>query len=301
MTIRANPKHPRQSMQRYGLKFLIRQQPLQLARIALSCASRRFEHHDTIFNAKCSITIIAEHIFREYPFRDTEMAMKHKLRQFLGSLAAALILTCLSVSALAVQKIEWKNLLPQQAPLNDPLKGLTQDQRFDIETISWARKLSAQERKLVQNKQGVEDAKKYEREFKKAGIDVDVLLKKYDTWQTNVEKRQKLVNSSLNEKTVQIAGYLLPLEFSEEGDTDFLLVPYVGACIHVPPPPANQIVFVRLAKRFKANDLYTAVWVTGKLKTKSSSKELSLIDGSANVSVGYHIDGGTIEPYKEEQ
>lgn len=229
------------------------------------------------------------------------MAMKHKLRQFLGSLAAALILTCLSVSALAVQKIEWKNLLPQQAPLNDPLKGLTQDQRFDIETISWARKLSAEERKLVQNKQGVEDAKKYEREFKKAGIDVDVLLKKYDTWQTNVEKRQKLVNSSLNEKTVQIAGYLLPLEFSEEGDTDFLLVPYVGACIHVPPPPANQIVFVRLAKRFKANDLYTAVWVTGKLKTKSSSKELSLIDGSANVSVGYHIDGGTIEPYKEEQ
>ena len=99
---------------------------------------------------------------------------------------------------------------------------------------------------------------------------------------------------------MRLAGYLLPLQFSEEGDTDFLLVPYVGACIHVPPPPANQIVFVRLAKKFKVNDLYTAVWVSGKMKTKSSSKELTLIDGSANVSVGYHIDSGSIEIYKEQ-
>ena len=219
--------------------------------------------------------------------------------RFVGVILSCLMVLVLPSLAQSAQNVQWKNLLPQLPPLEDPLSNLTQDQRFDIETIAWAREMSDEERQLPQNKQGVEDAAKYERQFEQAGIDVNVLLKKYRTWLLAVNKRQKQVNTSLDGKTVRIAGYLLPLEYSEEGETDFLLVPYVGACIHVPPPPANQIVFVRLAKKFRANDLYTAVWLTGEMKTKSSSKELTLIDGSADVAVGYHIDGGTIEIYKE--
>ncbi|MGI9409306.1 MAG: DUF3299 domain-containing protein [Hyphomicrobiaceae bacterium] len=219
--------------------------------------------------------------------------------RLVGVIISCLMLLALPSIGQAAQKVEWKNLLPQLPPLQDPLTSLTQDQRFDIETIAWARELSDEERQLPQNKQGVEDSVKYERQFKQAGIEVGGLLQKYRTWLLAVDKRQKKVNTSLNGKTVRMAGYLLPLEYSEQGETEFLLVPYVGACIHVPPPPANQIVFVRLAEKFKANDLYTAVWVTGEMKTKSSSKELTLIDGSSNVAVGYHIDGGTIEMYKE--
>lgn len=223
------------------------------------------------------------------------------LRSLLPSLVVAFLLAFAgAVNAQAAQKIEWKNLRPQLAPLKDPLEGLTQDQRFDIETISWARGLSAEEKKLVQNKQGIEDSKKYEKQFKEAGISVDDLLVKYRSWQSDVEERQKQVNESLNGKQIRMPGYLLPLEFSEKGVTDFLLVPYVGACIHVPPPPANQIVFVRLAKKIVVNDLYTAVWITGEMKTKASSRELTLIDGSANISVGYHIESADVEPYKEQ-
>ena len=219
--------------------------------------------------------------------------------RFVSVALAGLVLLASPSMALAVQKIQWKNLLPQLPPLQDPLSGLTQDQRFDIETIAWAREMTAEERQLPQNKQGIEDAAKYERQFQEAGIAVDPLLQKYRTWLLAVDKRHKRVNTALNGKTVRLAGYLLPLEYSEQGETDFLLVPYVGACIHVPPPPANQIVFVRLAEKLKVKDLYTAVYVTGALKTKSSSKELTLIDGSADVAVGYHIDAATIEPYKE--
>ncbi len=215
-------------------------------------------------------------------------------------IAALLIVCALTVSAVAVQKIEWKTLLPQLPPLQDPLAGLTQDERFDIETIAWARGLKNEDRNLVQNKQGIKDAKKYEERFAAAGINVDDLLKKYQIWQSDVEKRQRQVNASLNGQQVRMAGYLLPLEFSEQGDTDFLLVPYVGACIHVPPPPANQIIFVRLQRRYKVSDLYTAVWITGTMKTKASSKALTLIDGTADVSVGYHLDGTLVVPYKQE-
>ena len=219
--------------------------------------------------------------------------------RFVGMVIAGLMFVAMPSMALAAKKIEWKNLLPQLPPLQDPLSSLTQDQRFDIETIAWARELTDEERQLPQNKQGIEDAAKYVRQFKQAGIEVNPLLQKYRTWLLAVDKRQKRVNTELNGKTVRLAGYLLPLEYSEKGETDFLLVPYVGACIHVPPPPANQIVFVRLAEKFKVNDLYTAVYVTGALKTKSSSKELTLIDGSTDVAVGYHIDAATIEAYKE--
>jgi len=213
----------------------------------------------------------------------------------------ALISSLVATQAQAQRQVEWKNLLPQAAPLKDPLESLTQDQRFDIETIAWARGLKPEELKLVQNKQGIADAAKYEHRFKQAGINVDTLLKKYQQWQDATTKRQKMVNAELNGEQVKIAGYLLPLQFSEEGDTDFLLVPYVGACVHVPPPPANQIVFVRLAKKFVANDLYTAVWVTGQMRTKASSKSLTLIDGSTDVSIGYNISGATVEPYKESK
>ena len=199
----------------------------------------------------------------------------------------------------AANDIEWTDLVPKGEPIVDPLAKLNQDQRFDLEMILWARSLSAAERELEPNRPGVEDAQKYEQNFAKAGIDINQLLTDYKAFEEKIKERQKLVNNDLAGKDVRLAGYLLPLEFFETGDTDFLLVPYVGACVHVPPPPPNQIVFVRLAEKFIAKDLFTPVWVQGPLKTKQSSKALTLIDGTRDVSIGYHIDGAKVEVYKE--
>ncbi len=53
------------------------------------------------------------------------------------------------------------------------------------------------------------------------------------------------VVKSLDGQQVKLPGYIVPLEVNEEGrTTEFLLVPYYGACIHVPPPPPNQIVHI---------------------------------------------------------
>jgi hypothetical protein len=213
--------------------------------------------------------------------------------------AIGLALVPLQASANGPTKIVWKTLLPKLEPLKDPLIGLTQDQRFDLETIAWVRALSDDERKLPINKQGVDDAANFERKFAKAGIDVDKLLETYAAWQAEVEKRKKIVDDGLNGKEVKLAGYLLPLEFSEKGNTEFLLVPYVGACIHVPPPPPNQIVFVKTKKKHLVSELFTPVYVTGKLKTKAASKSLNLVDGSSKISIGYHMDGKAVEPYKK--
>lgn len=220
------------------------------------------------------------------------------IRSLIAVVLAVVALTASQVHAREL--IKWTNLLPQAEALKDPFNTLTDDQRFDIETIMWARSLSDEERALDHNRQPVEDAAKYERAFVKAGLDVDKLMKARTAYEAEIARRQKLVNKDLNGTDIKIAGYLLPLEFSEKGEKDFLLVPYVGACVHVPPPPANQMVLVRLAKEMKVKDLYTPVWISGQMKTKQSSAALRLIDGSRDVSVGYHIDGANAEIYTEK-
>jgi hypothetical protein len=97
------------------------------------------------------------------------------------------------------------------------------------------------------------------------------------------------VVQSLNGKLVKIPGFVVPLEGNNETTSEFLLVPYFGACIHVPPPPANQIVYVKFSEAVPIDNLYDAVWVTGTLTTKGWEGDLT--------TVGYSLIGTTVSPY----
>lgn len=98
------------------------------------------------------------------------------------------------------------------------------------------------------------------------------------------------VQSKLNGQRVRLPGYIVPLEQAKGGGLkEFLLVPYFGACIHTPPPPANQIVYViapQPATGFKSMD---AVWVSGTLKTLRN-------DSGMGVS-GYQMEAAGVERY----
>jgi hypothetical protein len=104
----------------------------------------------------------------------------------------------------------------------------------------------------------------------------------------------------LNGKTVRLAGYLLPLEMSGISVKEFLLVPYFGACIHVPPPPPNQIVHVAMqGEGYYSERLFDPVSVTGVLSSKAMTKDLFLTDGSGDINIGYTIEAHKVESYKE--
>ena len=82
--------------------------------------------------------------------------------------------------------------------------------------------------------------------------------------------------TELNGKTVRLGGYPVPLESDAEGrSTLFFLVPYPGACIHVPPPPPNQIVLVRYPKGILLDDIYAPLWVEGPLQIETVSNDLA--------------------------
>lgn len=99
------------------------------------------------------------------------------------------------------------------------------------------------------------------------------------------------VNVALNKAHVKIPGFVVPLNILPTGLVrEFFLVPYYGACIHVPPPPPNQIVYVKMARPIKVASMYDAVWITGTLRAE---KKMSRFGAAA-----YTLDGQSMEIYE---
>lgn len=83
------------------------------------------------------------------------------------------------------------------------------------------------------------------------------------------------VRRELNGSHVKIPGFVIPLEGDDKKVTEFLLVPYFGACIHVPPPPPNQIIYVKFPKGAPIQELWDVIYVIGELRTESLSHDLA--------------------------
>jgi len=89
---------------------------------------------------------------------------------------------------------------------------------------------------------------------------------------------------------IRLPGYIVPIEYSGSGVTAFILVPFVGACVHVPPPPANQLVFVTTSTPYESASLFEAVNVIGMFGVSSMSTHLA--------DIGYALSADKIEPFR---
>lgn len=96
----------------------------------------------------------------------------------------------------------------------------------------------------------------------------------------------------MNGQAIRIPGFVVPLEFeSAEIITQFFLVPFFGACIHLPPPPPNQIIFVNYPKGFKLSALYDPFWISGILKTSLVENDMA--------KAAYTLQMHSFEEYSE--
>jgi hypothetical protein len=113
----------------------------------------------------------------------------------------------------------------------------------------------------------------------------EALLHLRDTWNNSP------VEPSMNGVRIRIPGFIVPLEESHHQISEFLLVPYFGGCIHVPPPPANQIIHVFPVKPLKKGmQSMDAVWISGMLETLPSDTSM----GNAS----YRMKAEAVTPYK---
>jgi hypothetical protein len=101
------------------------------------------------------------------------------------------------------------------------------------------------------------------------------------------------INPLILGQSVRLPGYMVPLEDLPEGTKEFLLVPYFGACVHSPPPPANQIVHVVLDKPTKRFRMMDTLWVTGPLSATKTDSHMGV--------ASYRIDAKAVTPYQEKK
>jgi hypothetical protein len=94
----------------------------------------------------------------------------------------------------------------------------------------------------------------------------------------------------LNGRRIRIAGYMVPLEDDLRVTSEFLLVPYVGACVHTPAPPPNQIVLVTMPEGRPARvESWEPVWVSGDLRVQAARSPYG--------PVSFQMSSDRVEPY----
>ncbi|TGP52724.1 DUF3299 domain-containing protein [bacterium M00.F.Ca.ET.230.01.1.1] len=101
--------------------------------------------------------------------------------------------------------------------------------------------------------------------------------------------RGETLSLNLQDKTIQLAGYALPVDRDGDLVYQFLLVPWTGACSHMPTPPPNQIVLVTPARPYTMKEAYEPVAVTGVLKPGLEKSQLFILDGVSTVQSGYTV------------
>ena len=113
-----------------------------------------------------------------------------------------------------------------------------------------------------------------------------------DRWLPEFDENGTKLNAALDGAYVKLPGYIIPWDISSAGVTSFILVPYVGACIHVPPPPPNQLIFVETQTPWPSDDLWEAVWVTGTMRHAFQATELA--------DIGYALEADKMEVFEWE-
>lgn len=113
-------------------------------------------------------------------------------------------------------------------------------------------------------------------------------IKALEKWRSAMDNAP--VVAALNGARIRIPGFLVPLDGAKGLVSEFLLVPYFGACIHTPPPPANQIIHVVPAKPYKPEQGMDAVWISGVLETTPAKTDMG--------NAGYRMKAALVAPYK---
>lgn len=115
-----------------------------------------------------------------------------------------------------------------------------------------------------------------------------------DPFGGSMASQQSLAGSIVTEldgQEVRLPGFVVPLESDEGGLlAEFFLVPYFGACIHVPPPPPNQLVYVKLQAPYELTSMWDPFWISGTLRARGFESDMGL--------AGYTLEQASVAPYE---
>ncbi|MEO0886643.1 MAG: DUF3299 domain-containing protein [Cyanobacteria bacterium J06648_10] len=239
-------------------------------------------------------------MFRMNPLSFLGLQRSRLSALLLGFVMSVLMAVIPAAPAAAQSTITWEDLQAQSTHLRNPYEQLSEDQTFRLSSLYQLREWT-KDNPPAPDSIEAKEIQRLEQTFADEGIDPDALLVHVDEAQAYWRSQAQTTNSDLEEQFVQLSGYVLPLgdnrsDSQTQSVNEFLLVPYVGACIHVPAPPPNQIIHIEPAAAIENPGVFSAVEVTGKLRSQSNSYELFRVDGTRTVDVSYALDLEAIAP-----
>lgn len=210
-------------------------------------------------------------------------------------MGAALLLAG-AATASPAKELGWQDLTIK-VEFEDPFEKLDRGQLMDLSIYARIQRMMDSGFDVTEGMQ--QEMLEAGKKLRDQGIDIEMLLAKREEIAALRRKRAMAMDETLHGKTIRMPGYALALEYDGKKIKEFLLVPWVGACIHTPPPPPNQIVFVEATESFTATSRFEPVWIEGTMQVGGMSKQLYLVDGSSDINVGYSMSSARIEKYSE--
>ncbi|WP_061015656.1 DUF3299 domain-containing protein [Vibrio splendidus] len=187
-------------------------------------------------------------------------------------------------------ELDWKDLRPVHAQNQVVLPEISYQQKLILQQIFTLSQYD--------DPKNNEELVALKETLKSEGLDADELLKLRSEYIVNQQRAAETVTHDFDGKSVRIPGFLVPIEFSAPlVATEFLLVPTAGACIHMPPPPANQIVRVSYPEGYKVETVQYPVWVEGVISSKLTTDNVYLVDGDTDVTMGYKLNASMVVNY----
>lgn len=224
--------------------------------------------------------------------RPNRGAPRRVLAWFSVWFAALLAAAALAAPARAADlPLSWNDLRPVAVAEDDPFARLPADQLDLLRQLVLAR--------LIEQRIGSSDvsraqAKALLAQLAAQGLDGEALLARR---LEIIEQRRgdaEQVSARVEGQRARLGGYVVPLAVEGDHVREFLLVPWAGACSHVPPPPPNQIVRVRGSAPLAAAAAQRSVLVAGTLRLRAQVQSVLMIDGAMVVQSGYAIDDAEI-------
>lgn len=198
-----------------------------------------------------------------------------------------------------VTRIEWPDLIDESAQdYEDPFVELTGKQLSALRKLV---RLRAQLEKggptPEQLNQIQVDIEATETTLAKEGVEADWLISQRWVVMERREKAGTAANVDIDGVTVSLGGFVIPAPPNEDGSQMAYIVPERGMCSHVPPPPPNQMVRLRLSDSWAPSTVYEPIVVTGQIRIEPTQKEMLVVDGPVLMKAAFTLEVDDVQTF----
>jgi len=190
-----------------------------------------------------------------------------------------------------VPDLDWSQLIDESAQdYDDPYRELTPEQLTGMVTVARLREVAERGEFIDEELLSRETAA-----LAAAGIDVDGMISQRWTVAERREHAATSGNDAVDGREGWLSGFVIPAPPDDDGRPTAYLVPERGMCSHMPPPPPNQLVLLRVPNDWRPQALYEPVRVSGRLSIDPTSRTVPVVDGMVRMRATFSMDVSDIE------